>query len=51
MSKEKECVTLEDLIIRLKTYLKEEEKIEKDDIILTLGAGTVTNIGPMLVEN
>lgn len=28
-----------------------EEKIEKDDIILTLGAGTVTNIGPMLVEN
>ncbi|MCI8346198.1 MAG: UDP-N-acetylmuramate--L-alanine ligase [Clostridia bacterium] len=28
-----------------------EEKIEKDDIILTLGAGTVTNIGPMLVRN
>ncbi len=28
-----------------------EEKVEKDDIILTLGAGTVTNIGPMLVEN
>lgn len=28
-----------------------EERVEKDDIILTLGAGTVTNIGPMLVEN
>lgn len=28
-----------------------EEKIEKDDIILTLGAGTVTNIGPMLIKN
>ncbi len=28
-----------------------EEKVQKDDIILTLGAGTVTNIGPMLVRN
>lgn len=27
-----------------------EEKIQKDDIILTLGAGTVTNIGPMLLK-
>ncbi len=27
------------------------EKIEKDDIILTLGAGTVTNIGPMIIKN
>ena len=30
------------------TYLK--ENTEKDDIILTLGAGTVTNIGPMLLK-
>lgn len=28
-----------------------EEKVEKDDIILTLGAGTVTNIGTMLIKN
>lgn len=35
MSKEKECVTLEDLIIRLKTYLKEEEKIEKVKLAYT----------------
>lgn len=28
-----------------------EERVEKDDIILTLGAGTVTNIGPMLIRN
>ena len=28
-----------------------EEKVEKQDIILTLGAGTVTNIGPMLIKN
>ena len=27
-------------------YLK--ENVKKDDIVLTLGAGTVTNIGPML---
>lgn len=31
------------------TYLKEHT--EKDDIILTLGAGTVTNIGPMLLNS
>ena len=30
------------------TYLK--TNTEKDDIILTLGAGTVTNIGPMLTK-
>ena len=30
------------------TYLK--ENAQKDDIILTLGAGTVTNIGPMLLK-
>ena len=24
--------------------------VEKNDIVLTLGAGTVTNIGPMLVD-
>ncbi len=31
--------------------LKEvKSKAKKDDIIITLGAGTVTNIGPMLVE-
>jgi len=29
-------------------YLK--ENVKKDDIILTLGAGTVTNIGPMLLK-
>ena len=23
---------------------------KKDDIIITLGAGTITNLGPMLVE-
>lgn len=28
------------------TYLK--ENIKKDDIVLTLGAGTITNLGPML---
>lgn len=26
------------------------ENVQKDDIVLTLGAGTVTNIGPMLVR-
>ncbi len=31
------------------TYLK--ERTIKDDIVLTLGAGTVTNIGPMLVTD
>ena len=30
------------------TYLKEH--VKKDDVVLTLGAGTVTNIGPMIVE-
>lgn len=30
------------------SYLKEH--VKKDDIVLTLGAGTVTNIGPMVVE-
>ena len=30
------------------SYLKEH--VKKDDIVLTLGAGTVTNIGPMIVE-
>ena len=30
------------------TYLK--NNVKKDDIVLTLGAGTVTNIGPMIVE-
>ena len=30
------------------TYLKDHT--EKDDIILTLGAGSVTNIGPMLLK-
>ena len=30
------------------SYLK--ENVNKDDIVLTLGAGTVTNIGPMLVK-
>ena len=30
------------------TYLK--ENVKKDDIVLTLGAGTVTNIGPMIIE-
>ena len=30
------------------TYLK--ENAQKDDIILTLGAGTITNIGPMLLK-
>ena len=29
------------------SYLK--ENVEKDDIVLTLGAGTVTDIGPMIV--
>ncbi len=29
-------------------YLK--ENVKQDDLILTLGAGTVTNIGPMLLE-
>jgi len=30
------------------SYLKEH--VEKDDIVLTLGAGTVTNIGPMIIK-
>jgi len=30
------------------SYLK--ENVQNDDIVLTLGAGTVTNIGPMIVE-
>ena len=30
------------------SYIKSH--IEKNDIVLTLGAGTVTNIGPMLVN-
>ena len=30
------------------TYLK--NNVQKDDIVLTLGAGTVTNIGPMIVK-
>ena len=30
------------------SYLK--ENVKKDDIVLTLGAGTVTDIGPMVVE-
>ena len=30
------------------TYLK--ENTQKDDIILTLGAGTITNLGPMLLK-
>jgi UDP-N-acetylmuramate--alanine ligase len=30
------------------TYLK--ENVQEDDLILTLGAGTVTQIGPMLLE-
>ena len=36
--------TLEDCA----SYLKEH--VQKDDIVLTLGAGTVTNIGPMIIE-
>lgn len=31
------------------SYLK--ENVNKDDIIITLGAGTVTQIGPMLLKN
>ena len=31
------------------TFLK--ENVKENDIILTLGAGTVTEIGPMLLEN
>lgn len=31
------------------SYLK--NNVKKDDIIITLGAGTVTNIGPMLLKN
>jgi len=31
------------------SYLKDQ--VQKDDIILTLGAGTVTKIGPMLLNN
>lgn len=30
------------------SYLK--DNVKKDDIVLTLGAGTVTNIGPMIIE-
>ena len=31
------------------SYLK--ENVEKNDIVLTLGAGTVTKIGPMLLDS
>lgn len=27
------------------------ENVQQDDIILTLGAGTITNVGPMLIKN
>jgi len=27
-----------------------KENVKENDIVLTLGAGTVTNIGPMIVE-
>ena len=30
------------------SYLK--DNVQKDDLILTLGAGTVTQIGPMLLK-
>ena len=33
----------------IKNYLNEH--VEENDIVLTLGAGTVTNIGPMLVKD
>ena len=31
------------------SYLK--QNVQPNDIILTLGAGTVTDIGPMLLQN
>ena len=31
-------------------FYKDTRIYNKDDIVLTLGAGTVTNIGPMLVK-
>ena len=29
-------------------YIK--DNVQKDDIVITIGAGTVTEIGPMLVD-
>lgn len=43
----KECIYLSDFS-KIVEYLKEQ--VKENDIILTLGAGTVTNIGPMLVN-
>ena len=28
-----------------------KEEAEENDIVITLGAGTITNLGPMLVKN
>ena len=38
------------IFLLLKNVLLIKENVKKDDIVLTLGAGTVTNIGPMIVE-
>lgn len=58
-------VSSEDLTKKIKDlgknakYIKEfneivkflKDNVEKDDLVLTLGAGTVTEIGPMLIKN
>lgn len=57
-------ITSEDLVNRIKSIGKEskyipgfndcvkyvKDNVQKDDIVITLGAGTVTQIGPMLVD-
>ena len=57
-------ITSKDLVNRINSIGKESEyipdfndcvkyvkdNIQKDDIVITLGAGTVTQIGPMLVD-
>ena len=43
----KECIYLSEFS-KIADYIK--QNVQENDIILTLGAGTVTNIGPMIVD-
>ena len=37
-------------VLTIVTFKYVKDNVQKDDLILTLGAGTVTKIGPMLLE-
>ena len=43
----KRCITISDFS-KIVSYLKEH--VKENDIVLTQGAGTVTQIGPMLLS-